>query len=276
MLYLGKPMVPVPGYCSGAIPRTIISTASDQQSLGTAVSCIAGGTTDSRQTGLRLSSTLTPQMTNLKISNTSVQIQKPVDVEKSARTNIQSSWTVEGRRDSLQVPPVITAAQSETCLPAEVARTLQHHVGIMSTAQSNQSFAWKNYSGLSQGMEKTTDMNNAATEGHHELPEISTYDLDEILVSAVNLGIINYLITNSTWINGFLDSEEDLHPVFKTFVTVNKSTCSSFQDFSHRGRVFQHEHYVSSSSSHKSRSNILFLWIKKYLFAGAFACLFAS
>lgn len=194
LLLLGTPMVPVPSYCSGAIPRTIISTASDQQSLGSAVFCAAGGTTDSRQTGLPLSSMLTPQMTNLKISNTSVQIQKPFDVEKSAGTNVQSSWTAEGSRDSLQVPPVMTAAQSDTYLPAEAARTLQHDVGIMSTDQSNQSFAWKNYSGLSQDVEKKTDMNNAAT----ELPDVSAYDLDEILVSAVNLGIIDYLITNST------------------------------------------------------------------------------
>ena len=186
-------MVPVPGYCSGAIPRTIISTASDQQSLGTAVFCTAGGrTTDSRQTGLPLFPTLTPQMTNLKISNTSsVQIQKPFDVEKSAGTDVQSSWTAEYSGDSSQVPPVIIASQSNaTSLPVEAARTLQHDVGILSTDLSNQ---YKNFSGL-QGVEKKADMNNAATERHHELPQISTYDLDEILVSAVNLGIINYLI----------------------------------------------------------------------------------
>ena len=191
-------MVPVPGFYPGAIPRTIISTASDQHSLGTAVFRKAAGSTDSIQTGLpsaihglpqvMISSTITPHMTKLKISNaSSMQLQKPVEVEESTATRDQIFQTAEGSRDSSEhVLPVMIAAQGDPSLPVEAATVLQHGVGIMSTDQSNQSLAGKTYSGLSQSGEKKANMNNAAaaTERHHELPEISTYyDLEEILVS---------------------------------------------------------------------------------------------
>ena len=190
-------MVPVPGFYPGPIPRTIISTASDQHSLGTAVFRKAAGSTDSIQTGLSsvihrmpqvmISSTITPQMTKLKISNaSSMQLQKPVEVEESTATRDQIFQTAEGSRDSSEhVLPVMIAAQSDPSLPVEAATVLQHGVGIVSTDQSNQSLAGKTYSGLLQSGEKKADMNNAAaaTERDHELPEISTYDLEEILVS---------------------------------------------------------------------------------------------
>ena len=182
-------MVPV---CPLAIPGTILSSASDQQSSGMAVLYIAVGSTDSRQTGLPVAtvpqamvpSMLTPYMTNLTISNTPSN--KPVDVEKSTRKRDQSSQTAEGSRDSFEhASPVMTAAQSDgSSLPVEAATALQHGVEERSsTDQSKQSFARKNYSGLSQGVqEKKADMNNV-TERHHELPEISADDVEDILAT---------------------------------------------------------------------------------------------
>lgn len=165
-----------------------------QQSSGTVVFCIAGGSTDSRQTGLPVATDtvpqlmvplmVTPHMTNLKISNTpSVQIQKPVDVEKSTGKRDQSSQTAEVSRDWFEhVPPVTIAAQSDrSSLPVEAATALQHGVEVRSsTDQSKQSFDGKNYSGLSQGVqEKKADMSNV-TEGHHELLEISADDVEDV------------------------------------------------------------------------------------------------
>lgn len=194
LLPLGLSMVPG---CPWTIPRTIISTASDQQSTGMAVFSIAGGSTDSRQTGLPVAtdavpqamvpSVLTPHMTNLKISNTpSVQIQKPVNVEKSTGKRDQSSQTAEGSSDWFEhVRSVMIAAESDgSSLPVEAATALQHGVEVRSsTDQSKQSFDGKNYSGLSQGVqEKKPDMNNV-TERHDELPEISADDVEDVLAT---------------------------------------------------------------------------------------------
>lgn len=157
--------------CPGAIQRAIISTTSDQQSLGQTGFHIADGTSDARQTGLRpathrmpqvmVSSMLTPQMTNLKISSalgSSVQLQKPVYVEKSAGKRDQSSQTVESSRDSLEhVPSLMATPQNDKNFPVELDKKAgtrpQALVELGSSDQSKQPADKKNYSGASHATE---------------------------------------------------------------------------------------------------------------------------
>ena len=103
---IGTIMVPGGIVAPGVVPRTIITTASNQQFLGNAVFHIADGHTAARHAGLPLvaqsvphvivSSTLTPQMNNLNISNAATtHSHKPVYLEKSAEKRNQSSQTEE-------------------------------------------------------------------------------------------------------------------------------------------------------------------------------------
>lgn len=96
-------MVPAVAVCPGAIPRTILSTTSDQQ---ISVLHSADDSTGSSQSGLPLakhtepqsivSSMLAPQMTNLKIKSTPVQKQKPKTMEKSTPEAATGPQHVDG------------------------------------------------------------------------------------------------------------------------------------------------------------------------------------
>ena len=149
----------------GAIPRAIISTTSDQQSLGQTVFHIVDGASDSRQTGLSsathrmpqvmVSKMLTPQMTNLKISNA---LGSSVQLQKSSGKRDQSSQTVESSRDSLEhVPSLMATSQSDENFPVELDKKAgtrpQAVVELGSHDQSKQSADKKNFSGASQAAE---------------------------------------------------------------------------------------------------------------------------
>ena len=195
---LGAIMVPAgEAVCPGAIPRAIISTTSDQQSLGKAVFHIAGATSDTRQTGLpsaihrmpqvMVSSMLTPQMTNLKISNaSSVQLQKPVYLEKSSGKRDQGSQTVESSRDSLELgPPLTTTPQNDKSVPVEflkeAATGLQPLVELGAPDQSKQPTDKKNYSGVTHAAEKRGSMKDATTRQCDEFAGTSMSDHAEVI-----------------------------------------------------------------------------------------------
>ena len=178
----------------GMIPRSIISTASDQQSSGKAVFHIADGRdTNARQTRLPLiahsvphvivSSTLTPQMDSLNISN-AASLQKPsVYVEKSAGKRDQSAQTTEGRDSCEHVLPTTAAAQSDRHFHDESfkkeATGLQHGVGFGSVDQSKHSLH-KNVG--SQVVKKRAYVNAADREHQHELEGRSASEHEVIRV----------------------------------------------------------------------------------------------
>ena len=116
-------MVPAGGIVvassGGLIGGKALSTTPDHQSLGKTVFHVPKGQ-DVLQTGLPMApqamvtSTLTPEMNRLNISNaTSQQSQKPVMAEKSIATKNQNIQTEQ------QDPPMTTLAQSSRSLPVE-------------------------------------------------------------------------------------------------------------------------------------------------------------
>lgn len=162
----------------GAIPRAIISTTSDQQSLGQTVFHSADGASDSRQTGLSsathrmpqvmVSSMLTPQMTNLKISNALGSVQ----LQKSSEKRDQSSQTVESSRDSLEhVPSLMATSQSDENFPVELdkkAGTRPQAVVELRSDQSKQSADKKSYSGALHAAENRAICMKDATDRQSE------------------------------------------------------------------------------------------------------------
>ena len=120
-------MVPAGGIVV-AQPRQIVNqavtTVTDHQSLGKPVFHVVKGP-DVRQTGLQItpqgmvSTTLTPEMNKLNISNAiSQQSQKSVIGEKSVAKKDQNIQT-DGTETLQQDPPMRTLAQSSGRLPIE-------------------------------------------------------------------------------------------------------------------------------------------------------------
>lgn len=163
----------------GVISRAIIPTTSDQQSLGQKVFHVADGASDSRQTGLSsathrmpqvmVSSMLTPQMTNLKISNDIGSVQ----LQKSSGKRDQSSQTVESSRDSLErVPSLMATSQSDENFPVKLDKKagtrLQAVLELRSSDQSKQSADKKSYSGALHAAENRAICMKNATDRQSE------------------------------------------------------------------------------------------------------------
>ncbi len=159
-------MVPAGGIVvaqQGPIGNKAVSTVPDHQSLGKAVFHVAKAP-DVRHTGLHIppqvvvSSTLTPQMNSLNISNaTSQQPQKPVIGEKSIAKrdqNIQTDYTELLQQDH----PMTKLAQSRRSLPVEnsykAASAPQHDFRFKSPDQTRPN--------LSQMTEKGTCAHTAS------------------------------------------------------------------------------------------------------------------
>ena len=137
------------------LTHKIISTASDQQSLGKPVFHITDGHVEARHTGLPLvthtvphvmvSSTLTPRMSNLNISKAaSLQLPKPVDVEKCTGKRDQSAQTEEGGHLSQHVLPETMSAKTDRSFEDELCKEAaagQQHDAFRSLDQSKQSAA---------------------------------------------------------------------------------------------------------------------------------------
>lgn len=128
----GAIMVPAGGIVvaqPGSMGNKAVATVSDHQSLGKAVFHVAKGP-DVRHTGLQMapqvmvSSTLTPQMNSLNISNATYQQSKEtVTAEKSVAKRDQNVQT-EDTETLQQDHPMTTVAQSSRSLPVEYSNKM--------------------------------------------------------------------------------------------------------------------------------------------------------
>jgi len=199
-MFLSYPIgtIVVPGgiVTPGAMPRAIITTPSDQQFLGKAVFHIADGRTTARHAGLPLvaqsvphvmvSSTLTPQMNNLNISNAaSAHSQKPVYLEKSTEKRDQSAQTEENRDLSERVHLVTEVSQCDrdrvyAADSSKKAATGQQHVSSRFPDQSKQSPDEEKCSSSSQAVQGSGCVDNAKDKHHNEPAGTSVSDHEVI------------------------------------------------------------------------------------------------
>ena len=196
---IGTIMVPSGIVAPGVVPRTIITTASDQQFLGNAVFHIADGRTAARHAGLPLvaqsvphvivSSTLTPQMNNLNISNAAAtHSHKPVYLEKSGEKRNQSSQTEENI-DSSECVHMVTAASQcdgDGSFPVDSSKkaaTGQQHVAFRFPDQSKQYLDEEKCSGLSHSVERRAYVDIAKDKRRNEPAGTAVSDQEVLSLS---------------------------------------------------------------------------------------------
>ncbi|XP_078354207.1 uncharacterized protein LOC144638813 isoform X1 [Oculina patagonica] len=233
---MGAIMVPAGGIVvaqQGPIGNKAVSTVSDHQSLGNAVFHVAKGH-DVRHTGLHIppqvvvSSTLTPQMNSLNISNaTSQQPQKPVIGEKSIAKrdqNIQTDDTELLQQDH----PMTKLAQSRRSLPVE------NSYKTVSAPQDDFTFKYPDQTRLnsSQIMEKgacahTASM-AAAADKHQHRPAVSS-DPESQSSDQTDSGIETTDITRediSQPKESYLDEAKRTQRQQQNLVKMNEAECS--------------------------------------------------